>query len=246
MMFAYLQLAKDENAQRLLEQVASLKPVSAPRLTVDTALAAIPARFILERAAWQEASNLPVRDSQYPAAQAITYFTRSMAAARRGDLAAAKVDRDQLEAIEAKQITAKDAYWAGQSQILKSAAAAWIAFAEGRKDEAISLMRKAADQDDASEKHVAMENKLIPVRALLGELYLAAGMHAQALKETETSLKTIPNRYQSVATAAAAARGQGATELAKRYYRALTTLAVDGNQSRPEIVEAKRYLAQSQ
>ena len=38
------------------------------------------------------------------------------------------------------------------------AASTWIAHAKGQKDEALKLMRAAADVEDNSEKHIAMEN----------------------------------------------------------------------------------------
>jgi hypothetical protein len=47
---------------------------------------------------------------------------------------------------------------------------------------------------DASEKNVAMENKVVPIRALLGKLYLATQMPKEALAEFEASQKTSPER----------------------------------------------------
>ena len=72
-------------------------------------------------------------------------------------------------------------------------------FFGGRRDGAIAAMRKAADLDDTSEKNVAMENKLVPIRALLGELYLTAGMNKEALVEFEASDKVMPNRFRIIA-----------------------------------------------
>jgi hypothetical protein len=116
-------------------------------------------------------------------------------------------------------------------------------FSEGQRDAAIAAMRKAADLDDASEKTVSMENKLVPIRALLGELYLAARMNKEALAEFEASHQVVPNRFRTIAGAAAAARATGSVEAAKRYYRALTGLAVGGDGNRP--TEATSYLAQN-
>ncbi|MBR0799941.1 hypothetical protein JQ615_31695 [Bradyrhizobium jicamae] len=243
MMYAYLQQAKDDDAQKLIDKATQIKKMIVVRLTVDTALAAIPARYVVEREDWKQAAKLTVRDSQYPAAQSITYFIRALGAARSGDVAAARAEVAHLDDMEARLITSKDGYWAKQTLIQKSAVEAWITFAEGKRDEAIASMRKAADLDDKSEKNVAMENKLLPIRALLGDLYLAAGMNKDALRELEQSLKVAPNRYASIAAAAAAARADGQTDTAKRYYRALAALAVDGNQERPELVEASKYLA---
>ena len=243
--YAYLQSAKDREAQQIIDSLPNLKPFLVPQLSIDTALAAIPARYALERGRWAEAAQLPVRDSKFPAAQSITYFARALGAARSGNAAAARAEIAHLDEIEAKLVAASDDYWAGQTLIQKQAAEAWVLFAEGRRDEAIAAMRKAADLDDASEKNVAMENKLVPIRVLLGELYLAAGMGKEALAEFDASDKVMPNRFRIIGGAAAAARASGSVEQAKRYYRALTVLAEGGDGNRPEIAEATRYLAQN-
>jgi hypothetical protein len=243
--YAYLQLAKDADAKEVVDSLSKLKKFASVRLTVDTALAAVPARFALDRGRWDEAAQLSARDSQYPAAQSISYFARALGAARSGHAAAAGAEIVHLNEIEAKLTAAKDDYWARQTRIQKQAAAAWIMFVEGRRDEAIVAMRRAADLDDASEKNVAMENKLVPIRDLLGELYLASGMNKEALTEFETSLKNMPNRFRTIAGAAAAARIIGSVEVAKRYSRALTGLAASGDGERPEVAEAKTYLSRN-
>jgi hypothetical protein len=219
--YAYLQTAKDGEARHVVDSIPSLKKFFVVQLAQDMALAAIPARFALERGRWDEAAQLPVRDSQFPAAQSISYFARALGAARSGDTAAARSEIAHLDEIEAKLAAGKDDYWAGQTRIQKQAALAWVMFSESQRDEAIAAMREAADLDDASERNVAMENKLVPIRALLGELYLAAGMNKEALAEFEASDKVMPNRFRIVG-AAAAARASGSVEAAKRYYRALT------------------------
>ena len=243
---AYLQTAKDGDAKQLVDSLPKLKKFPfVTSLPTDTALAAIPARFALDRGRWDEAAQLPVRDSQYTAAQSITYFARALGAARSGNAVAARAEIAHLDEIEAKLAAAKDDYWAGQTRIQKQAAAAWVMYSEGRRDAAIAAMRKAADLDDASEKTVSMENKLVPIRALLGELYLVAGMNKEALAEFEASHKVVPNRFRTVAGAAAAARASGSVDAAKRYYRALTVLVVAGDGDRPEVSEARTYLAQN-
>jgi tetratricopeptide (TPR) repeat protein len=245
MVTADLQMAKDGDAKRMVDALANLNAFPFPSLGIDTGLAAIPARYALDRGQWQDAAQLPVRDSQYAAAQSITYFARALGAARSGNLAAARSEIARLDEIEAKLTASKDEYWAGQTRIQKEAAAAWVMFAEGKRGAAIAAMRSAADLDDASEKNVAMENKLVPIRTLLGELYLAAGMNREALAEFEASDKVVPNRFRTLAGAAAAARATGSADTAKRYYRALTVLVVGGDGDRPEIAEARTYLAQN-
>ena len=54
-------------------------------------------------------------------------------------------------------------------------AQAWATRAQGDKAEALKFMRAAADLEDGSEKHVAMENRLYPMRELLADMLLADG-----------------------------------------------------------------------
>jgi Tfp pilus assembly protein PilF len=104
-------------------------------------------------------------------------------------------------------------------------------------------MRQAADLEDRSGKHVAMENRLSPIRELLGELLLEANEPAQALKEFETSLRNNPNRYRSFAGAAKAADRAADGALAKHYYEKLVSLAGNADPARPDLIAAKQFLA---
>ena len=107
----------------------------------------------------------------------------------------------------------------------------------------ITLMQTAADREDASEKHVAMENRLWPMRELLGELLLALNRPAQALQAFELSLKMAPNRFRGFHGAAKAAERVGNRAEAKRYYEKLVTLCSHADSDRPELAEAKAFLA---
>ena len=122
--YADLQMAKDRDAQQVVDSLPNLKKFFLAQLAQDTALAAVPARFALERGHWDEAAQLPVRDSQFPAAQSISYFARALGAVRSGDDAAARAEIAHLDEIEAKLTAAKNDYWAGQTRIQKQTAAA--------------------------------------------------------------------------------------------------------------------------
>jgi len=217
MVYAHLQGAQDSEAKRLLEESAALYKTQAPTaeltptggvLAVHTAFAAIPARYATERGAWVAAAALQPRPST-PAADAITYFTRAMGAVRSGDVNSARKDIEQLESLKNTLTTAKQKYWADQVEIQRRAAAAWVAHAGGKKDEALKTMRSAAQLEDASEKHVAMENRLWPMRELLGEMLLQLNEPGLALKEFEASFKAAPNRFRGYYGAAKAAERPG-------------------------------------
>jgi predicted Zn-dependent protease len=129
-----------------------------------------------------------------------------------------------------------------QVGIQKLASEAWIALVEGRKVEAVAGMRQAADLEERSGKHVAMENRLSPMREMLGELLMEAQEPTQALKEFETSLRNNPNRYRSFAGAAKAADRVGDRARARSYYDKLVTVAGSADTARSDLIVAKQYL----
>jgi tetratricopeptide (TPR) repeat protein len=250
MVYAYLQQAQDSQAKALLERIAALQKAQAVLsgnptgavLAGYTAVAAIPARYALERGAWTEAAALEPHPST-PVADSITYFARGMGAARRSDVDGARKELAQLQAIREKLVESKQDYWAEQTGIQISAVSAWVAYADGKKDKALELMRSAADHEDSSEKHVAMENRLWPMRELLGDLLLAMHQPQEALKEYETSLQAARNRYRGFYGAAKAAEQMKDGKKAKDYYEKLLALCSHPDVERPELVEAKKYLA---
>ena len=251
MTYAYLQGAQDREAKRLVEEGDRLRQTQAPPAThsptggvlaVHTAFAAIPARYALERGQWAEARELRLRPA-YPAADAITYFARAMGAARSGDASGARKEIEHLRALRDALKQAQDAYWTEQVEIQRLAAEAWAVHAAGRIGEAIELMRAAADLEDASEKHVAMENRLWPMRELLGELLLAVKQPERALQAFEQSFKSAPNRFRGFYGAAKAAEQLGDRAQARRYYEKLIALSNHADSDRPELNEARTFLA---
>ena len=253
MEYAYLQRAQDDEAKQLVVESTLLQkaqdaaiehsPTGAV-LGVYTAYAAVPARYALERGQWADACSLEVYATA-PAADAITYFARAIGCARLGDLAGARRDTQQLQRLHGRVLQSKDAYWAEQIDIQKTAAEAWLAHAEGRKAVALRRMRAAADREDRSEKHVAMEHRLLPMRELLAELLLALNNPAEALKEFEASLAVSRNRFRSVYGVAKAAEKSGDASKARRYHERLVAMSDQAHPSRPELLEAKACLART-
>ena len=207
-----------------------------------TGLAAVPARFALERQAWKEAAVLEPRGTQFPQAEAITYFARVMGSARGGDLAGADHGFEKLKNIRASLEGANQSYWAEQVEIQTLAAAGWIAQAKGQKGMALKFMRAAAELEDGSAKHIAMENRLYPMRELLADLLLEQEQSSAALSEYETSLESTPNRLRGLYGAAKAALASGQRQKATMYFRKLLELTKDADTERVEIQEAKAFL----
>jgi hypothetical protein len=244
MQYAYLQLGQDGKAKALMAEVGAIKKVYSPRLASDTALAAVPARYMLERQDWRGASGLLVPASvNAPPAKAITHFARAIGAARSGEFAAAQVDIDKLKEFSATLASTSQPYWSGQVNVQILAAQAWLANGQGNKAEALKLMRAAADLEDSSEKHVAMENRLYPMRELLADLLMEQGQAAAALTEYEASMKNAPQRVRGFYGAAKAAQDSGDKEKAAGYFRSLARLTRDADSDRIEIREAKQFAA---
>jgi tetratricopeptide (TPR) repeat protein len=241
-----LQLAQDAKAKALTEKsLATADRGDRPVTFVNfTAKNAMPARYVLERADWAGAAALPFTPSQYPQPDSLTRFTRGLGMARTGDLAGAKSEIEAIKALRAALEKANQSYWADRSEEQVLAISAWIALKEGARDQALRLMRAAAEGEDGSVKHVAMENRLYPLRELYAELLLEMGDSTAALNEFETTLKQTPNRYRTFLGIARAANAAGDRKKASEYYGKLLDLAKNADTERPENREARQFLAQ--
>jgi tetratricopeptide (TPR) repeat protein len=242
-------MGQDKEARQLLETSAALQK-SGPATTraptgavfpAYTAYAAIPARYAIERGAWAEASALELIPTA-PAADAITHFTRAMGFARLRDVANARKEIDTLQKLKQELLTMKDTYWAEQVDIQRIAVLAWVAAAEGKLGDALRLMCDAADKEDASEKHVAMENRLWPMRELLGDLLLELKQPGPALTEYEAAFVEYPNRIRGLYGAAKAAEASGNRQKAAGYYKKLAALTAKADPEKKEAREARAFV----
>ncbi|MGH7405209.1 MAG: tetratricopeptide repeat protein, partial [Candidatus Methylomirabilales bacterium] len=138
---------------------------------------------------------------------------------------------------------AKIGYWAGQTDFQIKTVSAWIALAEKRDNEAVRMMHAAAEVEEASDKHPVTPGNVVPSRELLGEMLIALNQPAQALTEFERSLKRDPNRFRGIYGAARAAEASGNRQAARDYYAKLQILTADRDTERPELAQAKAFLA---
>jgi tetratricopeptide (TPR) repeat protein len=246
MMYAFMQLAKDREAKSLQDEVVATRKLNVDHFAGAFALAAIPARYTLERGRWAEAAALTLTPSdlgwdKFPQAESITWFARGIGAARSGNVADAKQSLARIEALRDTLTVAKNTYWAGQSEIQRLAVAAWIARAEGKNEEAVALMRQAADREDATEKHPVTPGALFPAREMLASMLLDLGQPGPALAEFERSQKSDPNRFRGLAGAARAAELAGNRDKARDFYTKLTALGATADTERPELAQAKAF-----
>lgn len=243
MVYAELQLGQDQAAQRVMEEFKTAGGMVLPQLAGPYAAAAMPARAALERGDWVTASQLPVANTSFPFCDAITTFARALGSARTGDAAAAEREAQRLELQHKSLLDAKNNYWATEVEVQRVAAAAWIARARGQNEDALRLMRAAADLEYRSEKHIVTPGRVVPARELLGEMLLELKQPAAALKEFEQSQLREPNRLRGFAGAALAAEAAGESDKARAQYTRLVELTRDADTPLPVVARAKTYLA---
>jgi hypothetical protein len=247
--YAYLQTGQDRRARQLLDWLPEVQSRFDPEATGSAApgsagifaLAAIPARYALERGAWADAAKLEPRPSKYPYTDALTWYARAIGAARLGDTAAVRAAIEKLQVIQQQLAAAQERYWAEQAEIQRRAATAWLGFAEHREAEALAQMREAAALEDATEKAAVTPGPLVPARELLGEMLLLAKRPAAAQQAFEATLKREPNRFRALHGAARAASLAGDRAAAARYYGQLVKICTRADRpGRPELAEARR------
>jgi len=206
-------------------------------------MAAMPARYAMERGAWREAMQLQPQPSKILFADAITYFARALGAARSGDPAAAEKDAEELTRLHQALQDAKNNYWATEVEIQRLAVAGWIALAQGKTADAQKLMRAAADLEDKNDKHPVTPGRIVPARELLAEMLLQLKQPALALKEFEASQVREPNRFRGFYGAAIAAEASGNRQKAADNFTKLIAMTKDADSGREELRRAKAYVA---
>ena len=247
LVYAYLQQGRDKSAQNVLAQMSAITQLDENQFAAAYAFAALPARWTLERHDWKAAAALEVKPAWFPwnryrNAEALVHYAKAIGAARGGDVAAARRSAEELATIRRVLPPSRDYDWSGSIGAQWEAATAVIAFAEGKKDEGLRLLRTAAEHEDAVDKHPVTPGALLPVREILADLLLESRAPADALKEYEAVLKTAPRRFNATAGAARAADEAGNRAKASEYAMQLLKIAKNAEASRPELAWARGYL----
>jgi hypothetical protein len=231
--YAYLQTGQDEAAARIVTALPEMASRFDPKgLLIGAgppsagyfALAAIPARYALERQDWQQAQRLALSETPFPYTDAITWFARGLGAARLGHAAAANEAATALRQIQERLSKANERYWAQQVEIQANAVSAWSALTAGKNEEALRQMELAANMEDGTEKSVVTPGPLSPARELLGDMLLEMNKPAKALVQFEATLKKEPRRFRSLYGAAHAAQLSGSRDLSQKYFGELLTV----------------------
>jgi len=249
LVYAYLQQGRDREAMEISSALPKVSPNDAAYFAGLYATASIPSRLAVERHRWPEATALAVPNDTFPGGryawtEADLYFARALGGARGGNLETARLTLQEMTSLRDKLLADHNSYAADQVNIQREAVIAWLAFAEGKKDDALAEMRAAADHEDGTEKLPVAPGALVPARELLGEMLLEAKQPALALEAFEASLKLTPGRYNSLAGAARASQLSGDRQRAAKYYSELLANCPQASSDRPELREARLFLNQ--
>ncbi len=248
---AYAHLQRGEPA-RALQVLGDLKAIDGPVVPNGASaytFAAVPARIALEQRLWADAVEAPVRWpanlpwDAFPHLEAIGHFARALGAAHTGDLERATRAAARLGELRKAAEAEPDAYdWATQVEVQEMGARAWIAYARGEREEALDLMRQAAQLEATTEKNPVTPSEALPAGELLGDMLLDMGRHADALAAYRGALERSPNRLNSLYGAGSAAELAGDAGTARSYYSQVLEVLADTATPSPRLAHARAFV----
>ena len=194
LVYAYLQTGRDKNVSQVMRELQAMPKLDMSDFVIAYAATAIPIRYAVERNRWMDAAKIPSPTGASPSVVAVAVWSRGLGLARTGHVQDAREEADRLRQIEAALRASGDTYWATQTGVLSSEVMAWSAHASGDPQQALTLLRAAADQEDAIEKQPVTPGPILPAREQLGDLLLQQKQSDLALKEFQTALLQNPGR----------------------------------------------------
>src|ERR1022692_2256688 len=209
LVYAYLQSGRDADAAEVIHELRNMSKLDIGDFKIGYASTAMPVRYAVERGQWADAASIVPPTGAPPQVVAIAVWARGLGLARSERAAEARAEIDKLRQIELELRASANDYWAIEVDILVREAMAWSAQASSKPDEALALMREAADEEDAIEKLPVTPGPIVPAREQLGYLLLEQNHPALALKEFETALAHAPGRRGALQGAGHAARLSG-------------------------------------
>jgi hypothetical protein len=198
LVYAYLQAGRNEEAHQVIQGLENMAKLDQGNFKIAFASTAMQVRYAVERGQWADAARIVAPIGAAPHVVAIAVWSRGVGLARGGKAAEAQIEIDRLRRIEEQLHISGNDYWATQVGILAREVMAWSAQANHKPEEAETLMRASADEEDAIEKLPVTPGPIVPAREQLGYLLLEQHHPALALKEFQTSLVNAPGRMGSL------------------------------------------------
>jgi hypothetical protein len=209
LVYAYLQSGRDGDAAEVIHWLRNMSKLDIGDFKIGYASTAMPVRYAVERGQWADAASIVPPTGAPPQVVAIAVWARGLGLARSERVAEVRAEIDKLRLIELELRASANDYWAIQVDILGREVMAWSAQASSKPDEAVALIREAADEEDAIEKLPVTPGPIVPAREQLGYLLLEQNHPALALKEFETALAHAPGRRGALQGAGHAAQLSG-------------------------------------
>lgn len=243
--YAYLQIGEDNNAKKMVDEFSQIAREDVTKnlrsVYFDSRLAYFPAMYALEMHQWKQALALQPPTGVEPRNQAITYWARAVAAGHLRDLAAARSAVSQYDAMLEATEKGVHAFSSMRMETEQDEARAWLAFLEGRNEDAVGLLGRVAEKQDVEGKgEVAL-----PAREMLGDMLLEMDRPEAALAEYEKAMKVDPNRFNGLYGAGRAAELDHEQGKAAAYYEQLLTNCDGATSTRPELSHAKSALSRN-
>ncbi|HKP03613.1 MAG TPA: hypothetical protein VJU77_09675 [Chthoniobacterales bacterium] len=244
--YSYLQEGRDDKAKEIVDFAATVRETN-PKMefTAAYALAAIPARYALERNDWKAAAALAIPNvphwSSFPFMEALIEYAHALGRAHTGDLAGAEKAIERMKQLRDATSDPKFDYFKKHLDLQMKTASAWVTCVRGKPEEAVKILRETADAEDLLGKHPVSPGALVPVREQLGGLLLELGQAKEAQREFESELKIYPGRFRGLLGAAQSAEKAGETESARRYYAKLAAQTAKAGDERKELAQVRAF-----
>ena len=249
LVYAYLQMGDNVRAQSEMNKMIEIKEVfPSDHFASAYALIAVPSRLAIENKNWQLATELELPKTNLdwdkaPWPKAMLHFSRALGFTNTGNSSKAQKELDILINLRDRLNEAKNSYESGQVTIQIESIKGWIEYSKGNTEKAIEYMKLASKLESETSKAAVTPGEIIPAEELLADLYMLTGRHKEALESYELNLKGRPFRFNGLYGAAKAAQKLDNNELAAYYFEKLIKVSEDVNSSRPELLEAKDFLA---
>jgi tetratricopeptide (TPR) repeat protein len=249
LVYAYLQMGDNVRAQTEMNKMIEIKEVfPSDHFASAYALIAVPSRLAVENKDWELATELELPKTNLdwnkaPWPKAMLHFSRALGFTNTGNTSKAQKELDILIDLRERLNEAKNSYESGQVTIQIESIKGWIEYSKGNTEKAIEYMKLASKLESETTKAAVTPGEIIPAEELLADLYMLTGKHKEALKSYELNLKGRPFRFNGLYGAAKAAQKLDNNELAAYYFEKLIKVSEDVNSSRPELSEAKYFLA---
>jgi hypothetical protein len=241
--YAYLQSGRETDAKALMDEVKAMPEMHDmygvgfdPHLATEAHFASL---YPIEMRDWTSAAALTPVPVEGTAEDSVGYWAKAIGAAHLHHPDEVRKAVSAIEALHQKFVSQNKKDFAEATENDLKQAQAWLAFAEGKYDDAVALLRPMADQEDA----LGEEPQGIPTREMIADMLLEAKRPQQALAEYQTDLKFNPNRFDALYGAGRAAEESGKQSAASEYYALLLKTCEGGNSTRPELGRARELLA---